>query len=197
MIHYAGIKDDFVYVLIPKCASSAIKKTLDIKNEELTLEEIVNLKQFKFTFVRNPWKRIISCWNHWIVGIHSNWIFKDNPTIKEKMSFNNFVSAISKIPDESANDHFASQTAFITWEDEIFVDFIGKLETMNESWQILKDKFNFPEIKKANKSKHRNKKEYLKTENLNLYYNQNTWDIIKKRYEKDIEMLGYKECKLI
>ncbi|MBW2998482.1 sulfotransferase family protein [Candidatus Woesearchaeota archaeon] len=202
-------KQKAIYFFIPKVACSSIKK---ICSDLLCLESdsIIQIhinkypfifrkkiakynNYFKFTFVRNPWDRIVSCYKnkirekslnnqHFVNGVFSRFITYG--TFTPEMSFEDFVKAICEISDEDANVHFQSQYKFITdKKGKIIVDFIGQFENIDKDFnkicKKLKINVKLPHLMKSEK------KDYKE------YYTKETKEMIRKRYKKDIEMFGY------
>jgi len=155
------------------CSKEAIKR-LDI----VTDTEIWN-KYFKFCFVRNPWDRFVSGYKK-----PGNTI----PFVCKKKDNNNFADYCRNLPDESPILWHTklSQTEHITGEKgNIMVDFVGRFENLQRDFNTICDKIGIKRVRLAwtNMSWHRHYSEY---------YDDETKEIIAKRYKKDIEMFGYK-----
>lgn len=208
-------KYKFIWIGIPKVATRSFIDAL-IKNPKhdygceqfkLTLEELaefVNLEDyFVFSFVRNPWARIVSCYLNKI----------DNPSdeIKEviiskyrgisaNMSFESFVDflAIHKNGnDEKGNQHWVSQVSLLeNKKGKMITNQIFKLEDLDGALNELSTILEMPKIeipvlntfqgwqnKKNANSQHKGK--YKKM------YNESTRDKISKRYAKDVELFNY------
>lgn len=68
-------------------------------------------------------------------------------------------------------------------DDEIGVDFIGKFESLREDWEYICDRMAVTsELAHYRKVKH---KPY------EYYYTPETWDLVGKLYEQDINLFGY------
>jgi chondroitin 4-sulfotransferase 11 len=149
-------KYNSVYFYIPKIASSSLKsvclKLLDQKIEgnahEVDYPSILRSKlgpddpYFKFAIVRNPFDRIVSCYNDKIVrnrGFASRESWGD-------LSFEEFVNEISKIPHSKMNPHFRPQYTFLTRPDgELIIDYFGKFESLPDVFETIKKRAGFPD----------------------------------------------------
>lgn len=152
---------------------------------------------FKFSFVRNPWDRLLSCYsekirddklnnNNFTNGV-ANSIGKHG-VFRSGMSFEDFVDALNTIPDHKADPHFRSQYALLSNKaGELFLDFIGRFENLEEDFDKV---CNLAGMSKTNLP-HKNKSP-MKKANYVDYYTEKTRDFVFQRYAKDIEVFEYK-----
>ena len=217
-----------IYFQIPKVASSSIKRRL--MNElglaglaphttRFPAPDIGRLEAgdyddyFKFSFVRNPWARIVSCYQSKIARnrnvngtLFNRCLFHlwpksltamrnraaGIPLLNAGLSFAEFVDAVSRIPDAAADKHFRSQHSFLCDANgELMVDYLGRLENFDEDFEQVAERIGMPG---ANPQKR--DKAYKPRGSYRDYYDQATWDKIAQRFRKDIELLGYGECRL-
>lgn len=128
-------------------------------------------KYFTFSFVRNPWDRVIS----WIkyrdkrYGIYNN--ETDNSIIKRDLT---------RYYDPS-NSYFE----LLALDVPNTVDFIGRFENLQRDFNIICDKIGIPHQKLPHHNK-TNHKHYTE------YYDDETRELVAKKYAKDIEYFGYK-----
>lgn len=149
-----------------------------------------------FTFVRNPFKRIVSLYvnkfedrekildsgffqyKHYFGGI-----------IDQNISFKSFVNIISKIPDKLSERHFISQDFYIEKSPKK-VDFIGKLENFHEDYGNLCETVGIDnKMTISNKSFNYDYRNYYDSEILELVYRRYKNDVIKFGYEQEYEEL--------
>ena len=212
-----GVKDTMyindthkiIYAHIPKCASNTCFSIIarNINQSVVSIqtkygphsknEAFKRLDYFKFTFIRNPWDRIVSCYYDRVIKKRE--YDKDkNPWdpnafvrmgLHSKISFERFVEIIANQDDENSDYHWRSLHSFITFNDKIITDFIGKVENIEHDWNELCDKLNW----KKRKINHENKsnKSIRKHSDYKSYYNSTTKKIIAKRFEKDIDIFKY------
>jgi hypothetical protein len=137
---------------------------------EKIIEPDVCKNYFKFSFVRNPWSRILSRyeWGRQLVNdMTDSSIFK---------SFKNYLKHIDE-------DDFR---AFVQpqYDYTIGCNFIGKCENLQDDFNIICDKIGIPqkELPHKNATKHKHYTEY---------YDDETKEIVAEKYAKDIEYFGY------
>jgi chondroitin 4-sulfotransferase 11 len=204
------------YVQIPKTGCTSIKQYI----KKITDNKIIssqwefhkakynNVKfkdidknAFVFTFVRNPYDRILSCYSNKInskkkdvikneykkgINLQFHKFNKINKKVFYKgISFKDFLKSISKIPDWKADDHFRSQIEIMNYKGKINFNFIGKFENFQTDWIKLLKISNLPKNKLGHKNKSKRKKDWRE------YYTPELKKLVYKRYKKDFEMFGY------
>ncbi len=206
-----------IYFFLPKTGSTSVKsnlaKLLEMENTEELPHGIHNPKTFpfpfvkqneldstykeyfKFTIVRNPWSRLVSCYRDKIrpAEYNKNGIINGvaiplincSDKFYGGMSFGSFVDVVCSISDATANNHFRSQLFQLTnSEGELLVNYIGKLESLNESLNEITQKTGIP----GNEMPHFHKtssKPYLE------YYNNELVEKVKQRFKEDIDFFEY------
>ena len=117
---------------------------------------------FKFTFVRNPWDREVSRWKWFALARGEDVSFKYHLQCKG----NNY-------------------SRWICEDGQYLTDFIGRFENLQGDFDIICDKLGISrqELPHYNKTNHKHYTEY---------YDDETREIVARRYAGDIEYFGYK-----
>ncbi len=185
----------FIYIAVPKTGTTSIQKHVESLN--LTEIQIYNLrnddklpdgmrfrkhmkasylkndinefdKYFKFTFVRNPYDRVVS------------WVYYYLRNNKINLHKHSFKELIFKCPEYI----WECQCDFIFDDAKNLMNFVGKTENLQEDFNTICDKIGIPQkqLPHKNKSKHKHYTEY---------YDDETREIVAEKYAKDIEYFGY------
>ena len=202
-----------IYFEIPKVACSSLRyicaellypnrdKTVSVHKLKFPSIPTQRLGQysnyFKFCFVRNPWGRLVSLYRDKILNEANgnDTFFTMRPGVanclaefegfKAGMSFESFTQAIDSISDAKANRHFRSQYTFVIDQvGNLVVDFIGRFENLQEDYKKMCKMVGLPEMAIPH-LKGSGSKDYYR------FYNEETKQIVAKRYKKDIEIFGY------
>lgn len=186
----------FICFRIPKSASSSIRKALipfsdkkisvrtDVKSimgnlnkQGLTLD--LWKKYFKFAFVRNPWDRAVS---RYFYSIKKNDCFNQSRVIEEdyKKDFYQFI----KVFEQKGREKIYQFDFLADNNGKIQVDFIGRVETLQKDLDKVCEIISLPSIvvPHLNKTIHNNYKKY---------YTEESVEIVRKKFKKDIEYFGY------
>ena len=97
---------------------------------------------YRFAFVRNPLDRLVSCYAQKIVLYARQYnmpieFWRYGKRFSRDMSFEQFVKAVSRIPDAYSDIHFRSQHSFIYHRGECMVDFVGHFESLAEDLSLI------------------------------------------------------------
>jgi hypothetical protein len=158
---------------------------------------------FKFTFVRNPWDRVVSSlyWHlyHTEVEFYNSRRkrrigardIKRQELYREWIqNFNHFLrddDCLPRIIRSKHNKKFNPCYKYIYDKDmNLMVDFIGKYETINEDMMRIQSILGLPiETIPHNNSLKEKRPHY------SAFYNEENIEIIRDLYSTDIEMFGY------
>lgn len=193
-----------IYVRMCKVANSSIKGAMceeideyhDLHrkvpgSEVLTKEE---KEYFKFSFVRNPYERLVSCYVNKYVTPKKKFagqkqeLYMDKYLfgyIRNPKDFSEFVKKVCKIPPRLEEQHFQQQYHLLyDRHGNCLVDYVGNYENIQEDFECIRQKFNLKPLPHYNKSEKGNWMDYYTLETAELVY---------KKYKKDFETFGYND----
>lgn len=138
------------------------------------------MKKFRFTFVRNPYKRMLSEYRWRRIRWRS--------LLKHKTKFVQFIDNVANGHPYELPEHFKPQARFVEFDGQP-VDFVGKYENLSKDWQTLcrnaSIKASQAKLRRTNKSRKRR---------LRWTYSLLTPEAkskIYKLYEEDFDTLEY------
>lgn len=147
-------------------------------------------RYYKFTFVRNPYKRLVSCFEDKCIQHPDDicwnyYVFKSLLRIRD---FNRFVHRVCLIPDSMAEPHFSGQYRLIyDKDDKCLVDFVGKVEDIRDDYEPILERFGFLPLP------HTNRAASLTGRNWMDYYTPFTAWLVYRKYKKDFVTFGYED----
>ncbi|MFG0262408.1 MAG: sulfotransferase family protein [Novipirellula sp. JB048] len=146
-------------------------------------------RYYKFTFVRNPFDRLVSAYTYLQQTGKST--SRNDRRFRARYlsrygSFKEFVCAGLNRPAIKNWGHFIPQSRFIASDDrKIQVDFVGRVENMARDFVIVAERLKLPtQITHTNKSQR---------DHFSKYYDSESEEIVREHYRRDFELLGYPE----
>ena len=187
-----------IFIHIPKCAGISITKSLfgnrggghkTVIEYQLIFPSQVFESYFKFTFVRNPWDRLVSSFlflkQHGLTEVDHAWA-------RENLdAFNDFGSfVVHWLTDLSIYSfpHFIPQIQFLKdpITQKLCVDFVGRYETLDQDYSRICEKIGVSApLGRQNRTSDRR-------EDYRDYYNEHTRRVVAGIYQEDIDMFGYR-----
>jgi hypothetical protein len=165
-----------------------------IEYENKLQSKIIEEQYYKFAFVRNPWDRFVSGYmdlNKHVPGRFSKRYSplatqEETPNWYKSWDFENFNDFCLRFKESGwyKDTHFKPQFDFVSIDGKLSVDFIGRFENLNDDYQqVLNNIGSEPlpllHIHKSNRERYRS------------YYTEETKEIVREFYKKDIEEFSY------
>ena len=192
-----------VYLVNSKAACSSIKASMldEEVPDDYTVHNITFIQglsgheltdeardYFKFTFVRNPFSRLVSC--------YESKYHLDREKYKTRFSYRNylngylyndegfdeFVRKVCALPYRLMDRHFRSQYDLIFNASETQFDFIGHFETLDADFSPIQIKYRLRPLPHLNR---------VGTDDWMNYYTTETANLVYQTFRKDIEAFGY------
>ncbi|HEX5002393.1 MAG TPA: sulfotransferase family 2 domain-containing protein [Bacteroidia bacterium] len=131
-------------------------------------------KYFKFSIVRNPWDRMVS-----------QYLYRKKHNKDKILQDNRSFSDWARDP----GGHLNPQLEWVTASDYngnkcVMVDFIGRFETLSNDWKFVCKQLNLdqqlPHVNNNSEGKH-----------YSQYYDAELVQLVKERFQDDIEYFNY------
>jgi hypothetical protein len=188
-----------IFVHIPKAAGMSICRSLfgNLAGGHATLADyqVIFSKHefddyFKFSFVRNPWDRVLSAYHFLCAGgvteHDRNWAHH----IRSYTDFDNFVLRGLRTTMMRNRLHFRSQSSFlrIPYNAQIPLDFLGYFENIQQDFDVIRQSMG---LDNTTALRHVNKTTVEKVSDFRDAFTDQTRQIVADVYAEDIELLGY------
>jgi len=187
-------KHKAIFVHIPKSAGTSVRESLfggggahrTIAGFQAVLSPELFAECFKFTFVRNPWDRLVSAFFY----LKNKNMMSNQRWAKENLSkfedFNTFVTQWLTRENLWSYVFFRPQYHFISFEDkQPAVDFIGFYENLAADFNVIRDRIkSSAQLEEKNRNSQRGR-------DYREYYTDETRNLVAALYAEDIELFGY------
>ena len=174
--HFILFRDiPLIYGIIPKAANSSIKSSLcdllkrdaigDVKTTAdrfwrrhtygetklITAKQARRLRNthYSFSFVRNPFDRIVAAYNNKILEIDTVPEPMRKIGLYHHMPFDEFLQLICEANPEKLDNHVRPQSEILLADGKLVPNFVGRIEHMHHHWRRLRlcmEKENLPTL---------------------------------------------------
>ena len=188
-----------IYLNNPKVACSSIKTSMLGEQEDIygyaLLFSVHQLspemeQYYKFTFVRNPFKRLVSCFESKCIQCpeRRKILWGCYGGILQTDDFKSFIQGVFLIPNDMAESHFAGQYQLVyDKKGKCLVDFVGKVENIKDEYEPIRERFDLLPLS------HENRAASLTGKNWMDYYTPFTAWLVYRKYKKDFTTFGYED----
>lgn len=143
-----------------------------INNNLIKKKDLLKRKYFIFCFERNPWTKVISSYHY-----HNKLAEGQEALWAKKMTFLEFVK----------NKIFPTDIHLYSLDDKIYAEFICDFEKLDWGLNYIIKKIKKKKITKSLPHLHKG----IKINNLNDYYNYESYKIVKESFKKEIKNFNF------
>lgn len=192
-------KHKFIFVHIPKCAGTSIESMYNVWSDKNTEEKYYVGKHrqhyfldtilkthpectdyYKFTFVRNPYSRILSEYTYIKKTMHNGAHFASDQ--KFDLTFKDFCLDLTNNMKKYCYPYH--ETRAIDYFTGTKFNYVGRMENLQRDFSIICKHIGLPvrSVPHVNETRH---------EHYTEYYDDQTREIVAKHYAEDINFFGY------
>ena len=185
-----------VYIRVPKSANTSLRHSLGDGRERRACLALLRRRyrnHLVFSFVRNPWSRLVSTYRHKILtapisdrnylnGVHRGFVKWSFP-FRAGMPFEEFAEFVCARPDAKVEKHLKSQSHFLVHHGLLVPAYLGRLESIAHDWDELCRILGVTgELVRYNRAD---------GPPYPTYYSPRLVNLVGDRYREDIERFGY------
>lgn len=199
-------KAKLVYVLNAKAACSSIKRVLAAKEQVVNTSELVRVHKdprmlsmmcrqvpldateyFGFSFVRNPYQRLVSAYLNKFKKkdlTPENFLYRNylGGYFSLDDDFQDYVRKVVLIPNAFAERHFVRQSYWLYEKNTHPLNFVGRMEIMNEQFEGLAQKYGLESLPHYNKTA---------SYDWKSFYTEKLKALVSDYYAEDLACFGY------
>lgn len=173
------VHENIIFIHIPRTGGTSIESAVGRKLEKDWKHNTASLvrkkvgeekwqNSFVFSFVRNPWDRMISLY-------HQPWYRNETPYTDQGLAY--FIQNVKHVPWE--------RNYFYEYLDSDGIDFIGKFENREKDLEIISQRTGIKIDPKVHEMKTKRNLDYR------TYYDDHTRQLVYDLYKRDIEKYNY------
>jgi hypothetical protein len=210
LLYFVSRPQRLAYLQVPKVACSSFRVAMALLNRpELSLEQVTERgaihrntdwneiltpeseelpEYFRFTFVRDPIARFVSFYRSKIARA-------DGEPTRDRfrklgydatMSIEAVLERVENTPPAELDDHIVPQSALLMRNGRLLVDFIGRLERMDEDLKLVEARAGT-----SLRLVHMNPTSNVRREDTLAQLSAETRQRLERFYTDDLQLLGY------
>ena len=211
--HFILFRDiPLLYGRVPKVANSSIKATLcKLLNQKPTggikttsdrfwrentngETQLVTPQQarrlrgshFSFSFVRNPFDRIVAAYNNKILEIDDVPLPMKKMGLHHGMAFDQFIEIVCKADPELLDNHVRPQADMLLAGNKLVPKFVGRMEHMTDHWRRLRRRMKLEGLPTLGAIPQKNVRREGRSDIRVLFHSIVLIDMVIERYQQDL-----------
>ena len=144
---------------------------------------------FSFSFVRNPFDRLVSAYNNKILELDEVPGPMKSMGLIHGMPFNSFVECIMETKDDDLDVHLLPQSNILCLDGQLIPSFIGRLETMETDWRRLAIRMKKEQLPTLGKLPEKNRRRSDDRSDVGRYFSDpGLAQLVVDRYGDDLKL---------
>ena len=143
---------------------------------------------FSFSFVRNPFDRLVSAYNNKILELDEIPGRMKAMGLSHSMPFGDFLHIVASTQDEDLDVHLLPQSSILCLDGQLIPSFVGHLETMQEDWIALQRQLRREHLPKLGRLPEKNVRRGSDHRDVPRYFQDPSFvRLVADRYGDDLE----------
>ena len=144
---------------------------------------------FSFSFVRNPFDRLVSAYNNKILELDDVPGPMQAMGLSHGMAFSDFLECIAGTMDAAIDVHLRPQSSILCLDGQLIPSFIGRLETMETDWQRLETRLKQERLPPLGHLPEKNRRRGDDHTDVSQYFaDSGLVQLVVDRYRDDLEL---------
>jgi hypothetical protein len=143
---------------------------------------------FIFSFVRNPFDRLVSAYNNKLIENDSLSTAMQRMGLKRQMPFRRFLEVVAATADADLDVHLLPQSSILCLEGVPVPGFIGQMEAMAEHWQLLRRRMRQGGLPALGKLPSKNVRRASGSDLSQYFSDDSLIALARDRYLQDVEL---------
>jgi len=144
---------------------------------------------FSFSFVRNPFDRLVSAYNNKILELDDVPGPMQAMGLSHGMVFSDFLECIAGTMDAAIDVHLLPQSSILCLDGQLIPGFIGRLETMETDWQRLETRLKQERLPPLGQLPEKNRRRGDDHTDVRQYFaDSGLVQLVVDRYRDDLEL---------
>ena len=143
---------------------------------------------FIFSFVRNPFDRLVSAYNNKLVENETLSTAMQRMGLERQMPFRRFLEVVAATADADLDIHLLPQSSILCVDGVPVPGFIGQMEAMADHWQLLRKRMRQVGLPALGKLPSKNVRRADDGDLSQYFSDDNLITLARDRYRQDVEV---------
>lgn len=142
---------------------------------------------FSFSFVRNPFDRLVASYNNKILEIDDVPLPMKTMGLWHGMAFDQFIEIVCKADPELMDNHVRPQAEILVSDNKLVPKFVGRMEHMTDHWRRLRSRMKLEGLPTLGAIPQKNVRREGRSDIRILFHSTAMIDMVIERYEQDFK----------